>query len=116
VDDPGEHTFKIGLRAALLASRDLEQRKRTRAVIEATYRIRSALVHAGEAPARIKVANQGKRPAEEVVSQATAITAEVIKRILLQGQLPEWERMELSDEITPLRQLGSQSPEGGWGR
>ena len=47
VDSPGEHTFKIALRAAILTSTELESRRRRRAIIEAMYKIRSSLMHSG---------------------------------------------------------------------
>ena len=97
---PGEHTFKLSYRAALLVSDKVEKRIETRAMIEAAYGIRSALMHRGPVGPVFKVKDQGKKPVEEIASKATKITALVIKRIIMRGGLPEWNRFELSDGRT----------------
>lgn len=96
VDSPGEHTFKIALRAALLTSDDVNERSMTRGIIEAAYGMRSALMHSGQAPAECKVRDHGKKAAADVSAQAAKITALVIRRILADGQ-PDWRKLELSN-------------------
>ena len=97
ITSAGEHTFKLSYRAALLVSEKVEERIETRAMIEAAYGIRSALMHKGHVEPVFKVKGQGKKPVEEVASRAAKITALVIKRIIMEGGFPEWNRFELSD-------------------
>lgn len=97
IDSPGEHTFKLAYRAALLVSNDVEERTKTRAIIETAYTMRSNLVHSGSINPLVKVRGQGKKPVEEIANRAATITAHVIKRIIMQGGPPEWNRFELSD-------------------
>ena len=92
---PGANTFKIPYRAAMLVSDNVEERIANRAIIKAAYSIRSALVHTGHS-SHTKV-GEGQ---EEVASNAATITALVIKRIIMRGGLPEWNRFELSDGRT----------------
>ena len=99
VDSPGEHTFKIALRAALSTSDDLAQRSRSRAIIEAAYGLRSALVHGGQAPQDCRVRGHGTEPATDVAAEAARITAQVIRRVLAEGRLLDWARLELSNGI-----------------
>ena len=103
IDSSGEHTFKLSYRAALLVSDNVEERITNRGIIEATYDVRSKLLHRGSAKTEVKVKEgQGKKemPVEEVASKAATITARVIKRIIMEGGLPEWNRFELSDGRT----------------
>ena len=97
VNSSGEHTFKIALRAALLTSEDVEERSHNRAMIEAVYGMRSALMHSGQAPTECKVHNHGRRPAAEVAADAARITALIIRRVLTRGELPDWNSLELSN-------------------
>jgi hypothetical protein len=96
VDSPGEHTFKIGLRAALLTSSDLEQRRRNRAIVEGMYKIRSSLMHSGQSSDTCRVRGYGDMLATEVVSEALSITASVVQRIIGMGAIPDWGLLELS--------------------
>ena len=98
IDSRGEHTFKLAYRAALLVSDDVEERIATRAYITAAYDMRGRLMHGGERSETVKVIKgQEKEPVEEVASRAAKITALVIKRIIMEGGFPEWNRFELSD-------------------
>lgn len=97
IDDPGELTFKTSFRASLPVSDNVEKRLEARAIIQAAYSMRSALVHSGQAKTVVKVKGQGEKPAEEVAGSAVTITALVIKRIIMRGSIPEWNRFELSD-------------------
>lgn len=103
VDGGGENTYKVGLRAALLVDAPLERRREVRATIGALYTLRSALVHDGVLPAEVKVARGGKRPSPEVVKEATAICAMVLRAILDAGSVPDWYDYELT---------GGRHPEG----
>jgi len=97
INTPGEHTFKISLRAAMLGSENVEERMANRSIIEAAYGIRSRLMHEGNSAIEVKVKGQGKRTAVEVMSEAGIITARIIKRIIMEGRFPEWSQFELSD-------------------
>lgn len=99
VDSPGEHTFKIGLRAALLTSNDLEQRKRNRAIIEGMYKIRSSLMHSGQFSEDCRVRGYGNIPTADVVSEALRITALVVQNIIGGGAIPDWSALELSHPV-----------------
>ena len=101
ITSAGEHTFKLSYRAALLVSEDVEERIATRAIIGATYGMRSDLMHGGRHSETVKVIKgQEKEPAEEVASKAAKITALVIKRIIMKGGPPEWDQFELSNGRT----------------
>jgi hypothetical protein len=95
VESPGENTFKIALRSALLTSPDPQTRSTNRAMIEAAYRLRSALMHSGKAPSECRVRGQSQRPATEVAANATDIAVNVVRRILTDGGLPDWNLVEL---------------------
>ena len=97
VNSPGEHTFKIALRSALLGSVTVKDRAENRAIIESTYGMRSALMHSGHTANTVKVKGQGKQPAEKVVAESAKITANVIKQIIKNGDFPEWNQFELSN-------------------
>ncbi|MBT9172480.1 MAG: hypothetical protein DDT21_00863 [Syntrophomonadaceae bacterium] len=99
VDSPGEHTFKIALRAALLTSTELESRRRHRAIIEAMYQIRSSLMHSGHSSDTCKVRAYGNRQTTEIVSEALKITAMVIQGIVGLGVHPDWCSLELSNLV-----------------
>jgi hypothetical protein len=98
VDAPGEHTFKIGLRAALLTAEagDMKGRSRNRSIVGAAYGLRSAVVHSGRAPEHCTPRGLGKMLSTDVTSEAVSITAAVIRRIVTDGQLPEWDLLEMS--------------------
>ena len=92
--------FSIALRAALLVSDSVDERMETRALIEAVYKMRNNLVHKGVAETEVKVKGQGKKSAGEVVGNAAKITALVVRRIIMEGRFPEWNRFELSNGST----------------
>ncbi len=100
VDGGGENTYKVGLRAALLVDAPLERRRQVRATIGALYTLRSALVHNGVLPAKVKVARGGNRLSSEVVKEATAICAMVLRAILDGGSVPDWYDYELTVGLT----------------
>jgi hypothetical protein len=96
VDSPGEHTFKIGLRAALLTSSNLDARRRNRAIIQAMYKVRSSLMHSGQASDICRVSGYGDMQTAQVITEASAITAGVIEKIVGFGATPDWSAIELS--------------------
>ena len=101
VDGGSENTYKMGLRAALLLGGKMERRREVRAVVGALYTLRSALVHDGVLPSEVKVVGAGKRPAPDVVKDATEICARVLRSILEAGSIPSWYEYELADTGRP---------------
>ena len=74
IDSPGEHTFKLSQRAALLVSEDVEKRKEAKAIIRAAYNIRSSLMHHGRRSKPLTVVEgQEKMSAEEIAREAAKI-------------------------------------------
>jgi len=95
VDAAGEHTFKIGLRVALLTPGDRDERKKARAIIEAMYKIRSSLMHSGQTNDTCKVRGHGEMRTAGIVSTALEITASVIQRVVAFGAPPDWSSLEV---------------------
>ena len=96
VDSPGENTFKISLRAALLTAEDINSRATNRAIIRAAYKLRSALMHRGQSGTEVNVHGEGKVPSTDVAERATVIAIDVIRSVLTAGKLPDWSDVELS--------------------
>jgi hypothetical protein len=99
VDTPGEHTFKLAFRAAILTGTDLESRRRTRSIIEAMYKMRSSLMHSGQCSETVKVRGFANARSTEVIAEASRITAMVIHRMIDEGNPPDWNTLELSITI-----------------
>lgn len=106
-DGHTEHTFKLGLRAALLASQELPERQRVRSIINATYKMRSTLVHEGEVADNFKVQGQGKLPSVEIIQGAILICAALIRKLLELAEFPDWNVLELSGKPAALN-VGNQ--------
>lgn len=95
IDSPGEHTFKISLRAALLTAENINTGATNRAMIRALYTLRSNLVHGGQSKSEVKV--DGKKvSSRDVAKRATKITISVIQSMLTAGKSPDWSDVELS--------------------
>lgn len=94
-DGGTENTFKIGLRAALLLGGDITTKLENRAMVNGAYIMRSALVHSGEVLPKTKVPNLGKLPSDNIARRAAIICADVIKKIINCGHIPEWNKFEL---------------------
>lgn len=95
VDSPGENTFKISLRSALLTAENIDTRHTNREVIRAAYNLRSALVHSGRSSHKVKVGKE-KMAARDVAERATVITIDVIRAVLTAGKIPDWSNVDLS--------------------
>jgi len=93
--DPGEHTFKVALRAGLLTRGDSPERIRARAVFSALYRIRSAVGHAGVAPDTISVPGFGSESSEQVVAEGLRRASVILRDCVLAGSAPDWIRFDL---------------------
>lgn len=96
VDSAGENTFKVSLRASLLASNELQSRVADRAIIAAAYGLRSALMHSGQSPTTCTVRGRGKMAAADVATRAVEIALAVLRRVVAMGRLPDWSALELS--------------------
>ncbi len=98
VDDPGENTHKVGLRASLLLGGTSQERIRNRAIIGGIYSARSALIHGGAKSAEIRLKEIGPLPSQAVAEEGVGICAAVIRRILELGEIPSWYGFELGPD------------------
>ena len=94
-EQPGEHTYKVGLRASLLVGADAGQRVANRAIVAAVYRLRSAVMHRGTAPESIGVRGQGHLPSSKVVELGASVVSKAIQRVIVDGRLPDWYDLEV---------------------
>lgn len=94
-DGGGENTFKVGLRAAHLYDGNLESKRRVRSIVEALYSVRSAVVHDGHAPSEVKVRGVGRLSTTTVISEALQAQAAIVRKLLLHGDLPNWQLIDL---------------------
>jgi len=95
----GEHTWKVGLRSALLSGGDLKTREETRRIIKEIYNLRSPVMHEGY----IKKAKEAEAP--ELIKQGIARCASVISQVIRRGHVPkdnEWSEFELSGGKRPI--------------
>jgi len=95
-DGQGENTFKVGLRSALLVGGDLPTRFHNRAIVGATYSLRSAVMHNGQAKEKVKVVKEGWKNSAKVADEAVQITAVVIRKIIECQSIPDWYLFELT--------------------
>lgn len=100
-DSPGENTYKVALRAALLLGGSMERRLKVRALSTALYELRSALAHDGVLRDKVRVPGVGKQPTREVVADATVIVAQVLGAVIQRGSIPKWQEYELMDTGRP---------------
>jgi hypothetical protein len=98
-DQPGEHTWKVSTRAAVITGWDLQSMLDRRNVIVATYRMRSSLVHSGGASKRVDVPGRGRQPASAVCDEAARICAAVIRAIVERGGIPCWPEFDVSGGV-----------------
>jgi hypothetical protein len=97
-DGAGELIFKVGLRAALLIGGDLADRQRRREIVKSAYDLRSRVVHTGKADKTWKFKGQNM-PTKSFVELAIDVTAEVVRKIILLGGIPNWNDVELTGRI-----------------
>ena len=96
-EGPGEHTWKVSTRAAMLTGRDLPSMLDRRNVVSAAYQTRSSLAHTGTASHKVRVGGRvGRQPAVSVCEEATRICAAVIRAIIERGGTPEWTAFDVS--------------------
>jgi hypothetical protein len=88
---PGEHIWKISLRAALLSEHNLEKRKAVRQLIKRIYDIRSHVMHDG------LISKKHEKDAKERIIDGIAQTAKIIASAIKSGHIPkDWSQFELS--------------------
>jgi Apea-like HEPN len=97
-DGAGELVFKVGLRAALLIGGDLPDRQRRREIVKSAYDLRSKVVHTGKADKTFKFKGQNM-PTKDFVELAIGVTAEVVRKIIILGKIPNWNDVELSGQV-----------------
>lgn len=95
-DGGSENTYKVGLRSSLVLGGELKDKLHIRAIVGGTYKLRSALVHSGEASETVKIVGEGKTKSKDVVDEAIIICAKVIRCILELQEIPNWYKFELS--------------------
>ncbi len=94
----GELTSKVSLRAALLIGGNLADRQRKREIVKSVYELRSKVVHNGKAEKTWKFRGR-KMPTKDFVEIAIGVTAEVVRKIIILGRIPNWNDVELSGEV-----------------
>jgi hypothetical protein len=91
IGSPGEHTWKIGFRSALLSEKQLGPRCKVRSVIKNVYNIRSEVMHDGI------ISRKHKKDAVKYVQEGILSCARVISNVISRGGLPrDWSAFELS--------------------
>jgi len=98
-DGAGELVFKVGLRAALLLGGNLSDRRRRREIVKSVYDLRSKVVHTGTSDKAWKFKGQ-QMPTKNFVELAIGVTAEVVREIIILGQIPNWNDVELSGKVS----------------
>jgi len=94
-DGEGELTWKVSLRSALLAGGTREERLERRAIVHATYSLRSAMVHKGHPPPNIKMKTLSKISPDKLLPKAVVTTSQIITAAIYRGELPDWFAEEL---------------------
>ena len=94
-NNPGEHTYKVSLRAGLLDSGTPEKRLRSRAIAGALYTLRNNVVHGSHVPEKSEFRGKGKRPSHEIVNEALQLVGSLTRCLILRGNLPDWYTYEL---------------------
>ncbi|OSI33024.1 HEPN domain-containing protein [Bradyrhizobium canariense] len=97
-DGAGELVFKVGLRAALLIGGDLNERQQRREIVKKAYDLRSKVVHNGTAAKTVTFQGQN-RLTKDFVGLAIRETAEVVRKVIILGGVPNWNDVELSGQV-----------------
>jgi Apea-like HEPN len=94
-DGEGELTWKVGLRAALLAGGSKAEKMERRAIVHALYRLRSKVAHTGNVPSVVEKREYGKIMPDQLTKEGTIAAAKVIAAAIDRGSLPDWFEEEL---------------------
>lgn len=92
-EGPGEINYKLRLRAALLLGKTLAERQEIKKKVGKLYDLRSKIVHGRERSPDKKLHDIG------CASVGLEICAEVIRAIVLHGDLPNFNALELTSGI-----------------
>ena len=84
LDDPGELTYRIGLRGAQFLGGDTAARLSNFRRLKKIYALRSKAVHKGTVEADEKAAS--------TLEDAVAISKAITRKLIANGRFPEWER------------------------
>jgi hypothetical protein len=94
-----ELTWQVSLRSALLVPGTKSERLRRRAVVQAIYSLRSAVVHEGMARPKFSIRGGGKIDASALVAEGKKEAARVIKAVILHGSIPDWFEYEIEPTV-----------------
>ncbi len=90
---PGEHTYKLALRASFLLGKDLDERRKIREAVEGLYVLRSKAVHG----------THSAKPDDDATSlDGLKVCARVLEVIVRLNKMPDWKELELAGGL-PLR-------------
>jgi hypothetical protein len=93
-DEKSEVAYRLRTRGAVLRGGDGTQRVGTSAVLNAVYDARSQVAHGG-ALGSMKVSGRGSVPAPDLFREAASIIQELIRIVIKQGAIPDWDRLVL---------------------
>lgn len=91
-----EVTHKATVRVVRLMGGDSETRARNKAVVGATYRIRSKRVHEGKRLNEKFTVGDDKLTVDEVTNQCATLCASLIAKIITIGDFPKWADFDIS--------------------
>lgn len=94
--NPGEHTYKVALRAGLMTPGPLANKLSASALARALYGIRSSVAHSGHVKERVNVGAAGKRPSVDVIKDALELVAAITREMMTRGAPPDWANLEMS--------------------
>jgi len=97
-NETNEVTHKVTTRTVKLLGGNMASRMTNRDIVKAAYNYRSGMVHNGQEPKGEKSVNGVKTSADNILAKAIVICADVIKIILRDGKIPEWQNFDIALE------------------
>lgn len=94
-NETNEVTHKVTTRITRFLGGDVDQRARTRDIVKATYNFRSTMVHNGQEPQKLRLVSGSKMNPREILAEATVICVKVLKSILSEGRIPDWQEFDI---------------------
>lgn len=95
-NETNEVTHKVTTRTTRMLGGDAKERNRIRDIVKATYHYRSSMVHNGQQPKGLRNICGSKVDARVILTQAVSICADLIKKILHDGTIPDWGEFDIS--------------------
>ncbi len=92
-----EMTHKVSVRAVRLLGGTSDARARNLQILKRTYAIRSKLVHQGEHEAKPQSIASVEMSVEDMISEACALCATLIKTVIARGAIPSWSQFDISE-------------------